>query len=61
MLLIVTKEPGLHGLSGGNIDDARKRAAELTTPAADIILAAGSLALGPLLQATRYSHRQIGR
>jgi hypothetical protein len=39
----------------------REHAAELTTPAADIILAAGSLALGPLLQATRYSHRQIGR
>jgi len=39
--------------AAGNTDDTRKCAAELTALAPDIILAAGSLALGPLLQATR--------
>jgi putative ABC transport system substrate-binding protein len=39
--------------AAGNTDDTRKYAAELTALAPDIILAAGSLALGPLLQATR--------
>jgi putative ABC transport system substrate-binding protein len=39
--------------AAGNVDDTRKYAAELTALAPDIILAAGSLALGPLLQATR--------
>jgi putative tryptophan/tyrosine transport system substrate-binding protein len=39
--------------AAGNTDDTRKYAAELTTLSPDIILAAGSLALGPLLQATR--------
>jgi putative ABC transport system substrate-binding protein len=39
--------------AAGNVDDTRKYAAELTALAPDIILAAGSLAAGPLLQATR--------
>jgi putative tryptophan/tyrosine transport system substrate-binding protein len=39
--------------AAGNADDTRKYAAELTALAPDIILAAGSLAAGPLLQATR--------
>jgi ABC-type uncharacterized transport system substrate-binding protein len=39
--------------AAGNTDDTRKYAAQLTALAPDIILAAGSLALGPLLQATR--------
>jgi putative ABC transport system substrate-binding protein len=39
--------------AAGNSDDTRKYAAELTALAPDIILAAGSLAAGPLLQATR--------
>ena len=39
--------------AAGNADDTRKYAAELTVLAPDIILAAGSLAAGPLLQATR--------
>jgi putative ABC transport system substrate-binding protein len=39
--------------AAGNTDDTRKYATELTALAPDIILAAGSLALGPLLQATR--------
>ncbi|SRR6266446_1662462 len=39
--------------AAGNSDDTRKYAAELTALAPDIILAAGSLSAGPLLQATR--------
>jgi putative tryptophan/tyrosine transport system substrate-binding protein len=39
--------------AAGNADDTRKYAAELIALAPDIILAAGSLAAGPLLQATR--------
>src|SRR5262245_18692149 len=39
--------------AAGNTDDTRKYAAELIALIPDIILAAGSLALGPLLQATR--------
>src|SRR5215470_13417624 len=39
--------------AAGNTDDTRKYAAELAALAPDIILAAGSLALGPLLQVTR--------
>jgi putative tryptophan/tyrosine transport system substrate-binding protein len=39
--------------AAGNVDDTRRYAAELTALAPDIILAAGSLAAGPLLQATR--------
>jgi putative tryptophan/tyrosine transport system substrate-binding protein len=39
--------------AAGNVDATRKYAAELTALAPDIILAAGSLAAGPLLQATR--------
>src|SRR4029077_12223341 len=39
--------------AAGNTDDTRKYAAELTALTPDIILAAGSLALRPLLQATR--------
>jgi putative ABC transport system substrate-binding protein len=39
--------------AAGNTDDTRKYSAELTAFAPDIILAAGSIALGPLLQATR--------
>jgi putative ABC transport system substrate-binding protein len=39
--------------AAGNTDDTRKYAAELIALTPDIILAAGSLALGPLLQATR--------
>jgi len=39
--------------AAGNTDDTRKYAAELTALTPDIILATGSLALGPLLQATR--------
>ena len=39
--------------AAGNSDDTRKYAAELIALTPDIILAAGSLALGPLLQATR--------
>jgi ABC transporter substrate binding protein len=38
--------------AAGNTDDTRKYAAELIALTPDIILAAGSLALGPLLQAT---------
>src|SRR5262252_5521093 len=39
--------------AAGNTDDTRKYAAELTALTPDIILATGSLSLGPLLQATR--------
>jgi putative tryptophan/tyrosine transport system substrate-binding protein len=37
----------------GNADNIRKYAAELTALAPDVILAAGTASLGPLLQATR--------
>ena len=37
----------------GDADDIRKYAAELVALAPDVILAAGSAAMGPLLQATR--------
>ena len=39
--------------AAGNTDETRKYATELTALTPDIILATGSLALGPLLQATR--------
>jgi putative ABC transport system substrate-binding protein len=39
--------------SGGYADDTRKYAAELVALAPDVILAPGSLTVGPLLQATR--------
>ena len=39
--------------AAGNADDARKYAAELVALAPDVILAAGSSTVGPLLQATR--------
>ena len=39
--------------SGGKADDARRYAAELVALAPDVILATGSLSVGPLLQATR--------
>jgi putative ABC transport system substrate-binding protein len=39
--------------SAGNSDDTRKFAAELLALAPDVVLAAGSLSVGPLLQATR--------
>jgi putative tryptophan/tyrosine transport system substrate-binding protein len=39
--------------AGGNADDVRKYAAELTALAPDVIFVSGSGAVGPLLQATR--------
>ena len=39
--------------AAGNADDTRKYAAELVALAPDVILAAGSQSVGPLLQATR--------
>jgi putative ABC transport system substrate-binding protein len=39
--------------AGGNTEDIRKHAAELATLAPDVIVANGSAAMGPLLQATR--------
>ncbi len=39
--------------TAGNADDIRKYAAELVALAPDVILAAGSATVGPLLQATR--------
>ncbi len=39
--------------AAGNADDIRKYAAELVALAPDVILAAGSATVGPLLQATR--------
>ena len=39
--------------SGGNADDTRRHATELAALAPDVILANGSAATGPLLQATR--------
>jgi ABC-type uncharacterized transport system substrate-binding protein len=39
--------------AGGNTEDIRKHAAELATLAPDVIVANGSAATGPLLQATR--------
>jgi putative tryptophan/tyrosine transport system substrate-binding protein len=39
--------------SGGNADDTRRHATELVALAPDVILANGSAAVGPLLQATR--------
>ncbi len=39
--------------ASGNADDTRKYAAELVALAPDVILAAGSATVGPLLQATR--------
>jgi ABC-type uncharacterized transport system substrate-binding protein len=39
--------------AGGNTEDIRRHAAELSTLAPDVIVANGSAAVGPLLQATR--------
>ena len=39
--------------TGGNADDIRRHAAELAALAPDVILAAGTAGMGPLLQATR--------
>ena len=39
--------------SAGNMDDARKYAAELVALAPDVIFAPGTASLGPMLQATR--------
>jgi putative ABC transport system substrate-binding protein len=39
--------------SSGNMDDARKFAAELVASAPDVIFAPGTASLGPVLQATR--------
>jgi putative ABC transport system substrate-binding protein len=39
--------------AGGNTEDIRRHAAELTALAPDVVVANGSAAVGPLLQATR--------